>query len=521
MNQNIVLLTPPSRSHRTSEESLGIGYLAAVLRQLGNNVSIIDGWLLNLTIAEMVAKMSSMGDIFLIGISCYFSSIDDVHTLIQSIRDARIVSPIVAGGYGPTFHPVEFLSAGANFVLRGEAELSLVELVTSLEQPGGSHVRVPGLSFKDARGTISHNPAAMAESNLNAIPFPTRDSITETIRQRNPVHISTSRGCFAHCLFCSVIAFDRETKQESRWRGRSISSIVEEIRQLHEQFGVTCFKFVDDSFIEPPRDAHWTQSFSEELARRNLQIRFRTQVRADRLTPELVSALVSAGWFATSVGVENGSPSALKRMNKSATMEHNRNALALLKENGVYVQMGMILFDHMTSLHELQENYRFLQSLAWPVTKGIFTEMYAAQGTPFTRLLSNKGLITNVRNGNAAYVHGDTTVSYVYQCLKQWHKSHAQVYDHAINPISAPKVLTPEGYRQYHAVCLQLLKLDLHFFGQTLDLVVANPDNLPKDFTAQQIAMHQQHYTQVADRLSELDSTHGIAYTGDVNKFLV
>lgn len=520
MNQNIVLLTPPSHSHRTSEENLGIGYLAAILRQIGHNVVVIDGWLLNLTVVEIVTRMLSIGDISLIGISCYFSSIDDVQTLLQAIRNANILSPIVAGGYGPTFHPVEFLSTGADFVLRGEAESSLVALVQSLEQSQVSHVNVPGLSFKDAHGTIFHNPAAKAEGNLNALPFPSRDSIKETIRQKNPVHISTSRGCFASCLFCSVIAFDRETKQDSRWRNRSVKSIVDEIYQLHEQFGATCFKFVDDSFIEPPRDAHWAQEFSNELNRRNLHIRFRTQVRADRLTPELVSALVSAGWFATSVGVENGSATALKRMNKSATLEHNHNALALLKETGVYVQMGMILFDHMTSLKELQENYEFLQSLSWPVTKGIFTEMYAAQGTPFTRLLSNKGLVTNVRNGNAAYVHGDTTVSYIYECLRQWHKSHAQVYDHAINPISAPKVVTLEGYQEYHAVCLQLLESDLRFFGQVLDLAVADPYNLPRDFTAEQIIISQQYYQNVADRLSELDSKYEIAYSGNLNKFL-
>jgi radical SAM superfamily enzyme YgiQ (UPF0313 family) len=120
MHQYIALLTPPAASHRTAEENLGIGYLAAALRQLGHQVVVIDGWLLNLAPKGIVERLSAIAPPDLIGISAYFSSIDDVANLIQLIRGAKISCPIVTGGYGPTFHPEDFLSIGADFVLRGK-----------------------------------------------------------------------------------------------------------------------------------------------------------------------------------------------------------------------------------------------------------------------------------------------------------------------------------------------------------------------------------------------------------------
>lgn len=69
------------------------------------------------------------------------------------------------------------------------------------------------------------------------------------MKNKIPVNVSTSRGCFSSCLFCSVAAFWR-TSEGVKWRGRSINNIVDELEQLYHK-GARYFKFVDDSFIEP------------------------------------------------------------------------------------------------------------------------------------------------------------------------------------------------------------------------------------------------------------------------------
>jgi anaerobic magnesium-protoporphyrin IX monomethyl ester cyclase len=517
MKKRIALVTPPSHSHRTAEENLGIGYLAAVLRSQGRPVTLVDAWLSDLTAGEAVRRVLQHGDVGLIGISCYISERSDVAELIRGLRTSGYSGPVVAGGYGPTFHGAEFLSLGCDYVLQGEAERSLPAFVEALEAGSGLG-DIPGLLYlKD--GLLSGNPKAEPTGDLDSLPFPARDTIQRTIALKNPVHVSTSRGCTAHCLFCSVISFDRSMKSGPRWRSRSVRGIADEIERLHAEYGATCFKFVDDSFIEPPRDTAWAQEFAAELERRDLSISFRTQVRADRITSDLAAALVRAGWFATSVGIENASPSALARMNKSADLEDNLRALAILEAHGVYVQMGMILFDHATTMEELHENHEFLRLQKWPVTKGIFTEMFAAAGTPYARFLKREGRLADAALGNYRYARSSEPVEQVYRALKAWHKSHAAVYDRAMNPLSAPKALPKEGYAEYHRICRDLCDGDVRFLGELLECAERS-DTDPDDLTRERIASSSGMYAGAQRKLDALDLKYGLEYRAGKNEFL-
>ena len=58
MARNIVLATLPSHTHRTSEENMGIGYLAAVLRKADYSVAVIDGWLLGCNNEQITRKIN-------------------------------------------------------------------------------------------------------------------------------------------------------------------------------------------------------------------------------------------------------------------------------------------------------------------------------------------------------------------------------------------------------------------------------------------------------------------------------
>jgi anaerobic magnesium-protoporphyrin IX monomethyl ester cyclase len=460
----IALVTPPSVSHRTAEESLALGYLAAVLRRAGFETIIIDAWLENSTSVEIARKISIIPDLALIGISAYITSIDEVRNLIRSLRvDKGRNLFIICGGFGPTFHPLVFIDAGADAVLIGEGEEAILDLAMRIK--AGARPDAPPIPGAVYASHPTATPALRSTQipNLDTLPWPARDTIAYTINKKNPVHISTSRGCLAHCHFCSVIAFDKKMRQTSRWRQRSITNIVAEIRHIYEAHGARCFKIVDDSFIEPPRDESWAEEFAEELERNNLRISFRTQVRADRLSLPLVRALKSAGWFATSIGVENFSPSALRRMNKSAKVEHNWEALYLLESHRIYVQMGLILFDPKTTLPELHDNLRSLSRLAWPVTKGIFTEMYAAPDTPFTKGIIRAASVRGSKDGNYSYRLPDHNVEKVYEALREWQRARGTVYDQAINPLSAPKALVPGEYSHYHRICLELFRRDVEF----------------------------------------------------------
>jgi len=516
----VALLTPPTRSHRTAEETLALGYLGAQLRNSSYEVRIVDGWLEQLNAEEMVDKIAIGGAPAIVGFSCYRSNLEQAKEVLGIVRERFGNIPSLCGGYGPTFHDEEFLTCGFTVAVRGEAENSIADLIDALLKDNDLAV-IPGITFRK-NGQIVRTERIEPITNLDLINMPARDTISSAINQHNFVHMSTSRGCTANCIFCSIIAFDRGGPRKVRWRQRSIKNIVAEVEALNKAHGVHHFKFVDDSFIEHPRDEHWAEELRDELLTRDLQIKFRTQVRADKLTPRLTRILKEAGWFSTSVGVENASSNALKRMGKSADQAQNLAALGMLEQNEIYVQMGMILFDPYTTMSELWENLTFLKTHPWPINKGVFTEMFAAEGTPFTRLGQKRGFLSDATNTqNYAYSIQDEQSRRMYAILKTWHRSHSTIYDWVIDPLTAPKVLPEDDYREAHALCKELQTLDLRFFERALlhvsDVSSASDD---PDLVQESIYTSVPSYLAIENRIGILYARNGLKYEAEPNPFL-
>lgn len=519
MSGGIALVTPFTKSHRTAEETLALGYLAAVLRHAGHDVSVVDGWLEALTLEELVDRIGADGPPALVGMSCYQSNLHQAEQVVQALRARYGDIPVICGGYGPTFHAEFFLKAGFTVAVIGEGEHIIVRLAEALMN-GTDLGSIPSIAFlKD--GQMMETLRAEPIVDLDEIPFPSRDTVGHAITRRNFVHVCTSRGCEAHCSFCSIFAFAAGGSSKLRWRHRGITNIVDELEVLHREFGVSAFKIVDDSFIEPPRDEAWAEAFRDEILGRGLTIRFRTQVRADRLTPDIVRALSEAGWFSTAVGIENAAPTALRRMRKLASPEDNEVALQLLEAHGVYVQMGMILFDPDTTLDELEINLGFLRRNRWPFTKGIFTEMYAAEGTPFTGRLGRRGLLVTANAQNYSYEVQDPTVRRVYEMLKSWHRAHSTVYDWVIDSLTAPKVLPDVAFRGAHALCRQLQAMDLRFLETVLSRVseAAIPSE-DSEFVAEWIRTAESFYVGIEEAIARLYADIGLRYEAVPNPFL-
>lgn len=470
LRPDVVLATPPPISHRTAEENLGLGYIASALRNDGKVVEIVDGWLKGLDSQQLASEIFKLSPKTFIGFSCYRSNMERTMEVANLLRRFGLVIPLVVGGYGPTFEPEEFLNAGFNIVVTGEAEKTILDLYSYFSTGLPDLEIISGISYvKD--GIIKHNPSRPLELDIDRISFPSRDTMHLAIERRSAVHIVSARGCQAHCVFCSIVAFQK-LSVGPQWRQRSIPNFVDELEILNEQ-GATYFKVIDDSFVEPPRDESWCKALADEIQLRGLNIRLRSSIRADRVTDEIVKQLKRAGFFAFSCGIENASDSALKRMGKAATKEQNIGALEIFKKYGIYVQAGHILFDHGTTISELKENYEFMRKYIWTISKGIFTEMYAADGTPFTKSLSNKRLLKLDEKGlgNNTYDVQDPDARKAYRALKLWHKSHIKVYDMAIDPISAPKALEFEELELFHALYISLREKDLGFMRRVLDWI--------------------------------------------------
>jgi anaerobic magnesium-protoporphyrin IX monomethyl ester cyclase len=519
MRHLIVLATPAPISHRTAEENLGLGVLASVLREEGYRVRIIDAWLDGMTPGELASAVLLCGDVLFLGISAYRSNMAPAIETLSILRSKGFSAPIIAGGYGPTFHADEFLNSGFDLVVRGEGERPVVEIADNLSQ-GRSCADVMGVSV-NLDGTTVHNPPASLILNFEKLPAASRDTLPTVLKRKSAPLVESSRGCKAACLFCSIVAFARLASGPN-WRERSVSQFVGELAELQRR-GATTVKIVDDSFLEPPRDLDWVSSLADEIETRGVKLRLRASVRADRITQSIATELRRAGVFSVSCGIENFSDTALFRMRKQARLSNNLRALEAFRANGIAVQAGHILFDPGTTMDELLENLHWMKAFPWLISKGVFTEMYAAQGTPITTLLERRKQISpgDAGLGNRKYEFENADISIVYQALKQWHRANMPLYDRVIDVVSAPKAVTKADYDTFLEFTTVLRNFDLDLFAGVMNEVLnGSSHNKTMNFVKSYQYEHRKNYIELEASVHHAYKSAGLSYDAQPNPFI-
>lgn len=519
--KKIILTTLSPDTHRTSEENLGLSYLASVLRKSGYNVEIIDGWLESLSDEEVLRKILDDKEVTIVGVSCYMSNNDKSIKLAKKIKRARTQIKLMCGGFGPSFNPQRFVKDGVfDIAMIGEGEESIVEVADYFTGNLDRGIEdINGIVF-ERNGEIVRTEKRELISDLDIIPFPARDTMKMAIDRKSTVNILTARGCMGNCLFCSVNAFNKLSNGK-KWRGRSIDSIVDELEQL-QNMGVKYIKVIDDSFLENERDEQWTKEFSEKVKARGLDISLRGSLKADQVEDGKIKYLKEAGFHSFACGIENGSNTALKRMNKSANLETNKKALDILKKYGIYVQAGYILFDDNTTFQELKENYDFLREYDWIITKGIFSEMFAADGTLYTEKLKKEDkIVENDVYDNNKYEIVDPKVRLTYNALKKWHKSHMRLYDMIIDPISSPKAIDTTGEQAFYDLYYQLKLKDLEFMKMVLDNVEKGiTEGELNEKVMAHIVSNSDFYASINRNGQALCEIYNLNYDGKENPFI-
>lgn len=517
----IILTTLSPDTHRTSEENLGLSYLTAVLRKSGYNVKIIDGWLGGLSDEEVLRKILNDRDVAIVGVSCYMSNNDKSIELARKIREARPQIKLMCGGFGPSFNPKKFVKDDVfDIAMIGEGEESIIEVTDYFTGNSDRKIEdIKGIVF-EKDGEVVRTEKRNLISDLDVIPFPARDTMNMAKDRKSTVNILTARGCMGNCLFCSVNAFNKLSNGR-KWRGRSIDSIVDELEQL-QNMGAKYIKVIDDSFLEQERDEQWAKEFSEKVKERGIDVSLRGSLKADQVEDRKIKYLKEAGFHSFACGIENGSNTALKRMNKSANLETNRKALDILKKHEIYVQAGYILFDDNTTFEELKENYDFLREYDWIITKGIFSEMFAADGTLYTEKLKKEDkIVKNDVYDNNKYEIVEPKVKLTYNALKRWHKSHMKLYDMIIDPISSPKAIDGVGEKSFYDLYYQLKLKDLDFMKMVLD-------NVERGITEEelnekvmfQIVNNSDFYDSINRRGQALCEKYNLNYDGKENPFI-
>jgi len=263
------------------------------------------------------------------------------------MRDAAAASgcKVIASGSDASDQTEEYLRRGFDYVLLGEAEWTLVELVKGLAGNGACRPEeIPGVTFLDpATDEVVRSSRRPLLRDLDELPLPARDLIRpEAYRQAwckshgfFSLNLVASRGCPYRCNWCARPIYG------DSFHVRSAAGVAEEMKELKERFKADHLWFADDVF---GLKHHWVEELADEVERRAAQIPFKIQSRVNLVTSEVESALRRAGCTEVWMGVESGSLKILNAMEKGTRVEVVPVARENLRREGIracfFLQFG-------------------------------------------------------------------------------------------------------------------------------------------------------------------------------------
>ena len=313
---------------------LGILYLSSYLRAKGFDVEIYDS---TFGSREELFGILHDGPPAAIGI---YANLMTRGNAIEIAGAARVAGwRVIVGGPEPSNYAEEYLDAGADIVVPGEAEIALEQLMaTGFDE--AAWPRVEGIIFRGGDGSIVQNKPALLLADLDAQPWPDRERIDiprylRTWREhhgKSSISIITARGCPYKCNWCSHSVYGHSHRR------RSPASVASEVEFLVGRYEPDMLWIADDVFT-----IHhgWIQEYAAELKRRGIRIPFECITRADRVNERIAETLRELGCMRVWIGSESGSQRILDAMQRGVTVEQVRRAVGLCKANGI--ETGMFL----------------------------------------------------------------------------------------------------------------------------------------------------------------------------------
>jgi len=322
---------------------LGILYIAAYLEENGFKNTVFDS-----TFSELEKLkahiLEQKPDV--IGIYTNLMTKLNVLRIISFIKaEADLSTKIVLGGPEVRNHKEKFLKYGADVIVFGEGEDTMLELVKYWNENNsgeGGLYAISGIAFKD-RGEFIVTPERILIKDINRLSFPAREKIDlqlyfDVWKQKHGismVNVNTMRGCPYSCKWCSRAVYG------SSYRRRSAKLVADEIQWLQENYSFDMIWFVDDVFTINHK---WLGEFSAEIKERAIKVRYEIITRSDRVDEEALSLLKESGCFRVWIGAESGSQKIIDAMDRRVKVDQVRQTIQLVKsygmEAGTFIMLG-------------------------------------------------------------------------------------------------------------------------------------------------------------------------------------
>ncbi len=335
----------------------------------------------------------------IVAIPVFYPNVRYINNMLGELKEKYPGIVTISGGALVSQSPMRVMETYSNIDIGaiGEGEETMPELISYVLNNKDIST-VAGIIWRRDGEVVMNETRPPVQ--LDNYPLPNREILSK--KKFKYVRISASRGCFGVCKFCvESRTFKAQQKQASRWRGRNIVSVVDEIEEIKNKYGVDTFNIIDNSFEDPTpgEGKEKLRLFAEEILRRNMDIFYTVFFRCETFNEddyELLLLLKKSGLMYAFLGVESGCNSTLRLFSKIANKQQNLDTIRLFEKADIYIGYGFILFHPYTSIAEIKENIEFLKEVPYAENMLIYTnKMQIFYDVPFYNLVQRDGLLTS------------------------------------------------------------------------------------------------------------------------------
>ena len=374
--------------------NLGLACLASVARQKKWKTNIIDTAVLNISLNRLVDFIKEEKP-SIVAITVNTLSFPVVTLLAHKIKLELESVVVLVGGPHISISPQKSLEecSAIDIGVIGEGELTLIDILDYLE--GSKNIEdIEGIVYRE-EGMVMFNKLRNPIRDLDSLPLPAWDLLPDIRRFYSPsiqcvkklpaANLVLSRGCPYNCSFCDHSVFGY------RIRTYSPGYVLIMIKDLINNFGIRDFAIHDECIFS---DKENFLEICKLIIKEKLNISWTIQLRVDQVSLDYLKIMKKAGCWQVQVGIESGSDSILKLLNKNITRKEIKYSCDLIKKAGLSSKGFFMLGSPGESLKTIKESFIFALNL--PLDDFQLTFFTPYLGAPIYREIGRWGkLISN------------------------------------------------------------------------------------------------------------------------------
>lgn len=321
---------------------LSMVYVGGAARAAGAEVRIYDAmslWTTHDDIAKVIAEFQP--DI--VGTSAITATEPDARVICETAKRWNPAVKTVMGNVHATFCWDQILRDDPNvdFVIRGEGERTMEDLVRAVAAGDDAWEKIPGLAWR-RDGVPVTNAARRFEPDLDAL-SPAWDLVDWPLYHYRPrphgrlAIANSARGCGQRCSFCSQQKFWERT-----WRGRDPLKFVQELEHLRDTYGVRVTMLSDET---PTSSRNRWEKILDLMIERGTGMEILMETRVDDILRDeaILPKYAQAGVSHVYVGVESTSQSTLDLYQKDIKVNESKRAIELINAHGMVSETSFVL----------------------------------------------------------------------------------------------------------------------------------------------------------------------------------